>query len=57
MLLYAGENDAAVELTLTEDANIYASKHQLYLPSRQELAEQLAIVRPEVGGAAMEAHE
>ena len=33
-----------------EDANIYASKYQLYLPSKQELAEQLAIVRREVGG-------
>ena len=39
-----------VELTLPEDANIYASKYQLYLPSKQELAEQLAIVRREVGG-------
>ena len=41
---------AVVELTLPEDANIYASKYQLYLPSKQELAEQLAIVRREVGG-------
>ena len=39
-----------VELTLPEDANIYASKYQLYPPSKQELAEQLAIVRREVGG-------
>ena len=39
-----------VELTLTEDANIYASKYQLYLPSREELADQVARVRRELGG-------
>ncbi len=32
---------AVVELTLPEQANIYASKNQLYLPSKQELAAQL----------------
>ena len=39
-----------VELTLPEDANIYASKYQLYLPSREELADQVARVRREIGG-------
>ncbi|MDF7806067.1 PDDEXK nuclease domain-containing protein [Pontiellaceae bacterium B12219] len=35
------KNDALVELTLPEDANIYASKYQLYLPSKEELQQQL----------------
>jgi hypothetical protein len=39
-----------VELTLPEDANIYASKYQLYLPSREELADQVARVKREVEG-------
>ena len=50
-LLCDDKNDAVVELTLPEDANIYASKYQLYLPSKEELAEQLAIVRREVAEA------
>ena len=48
ILLCDRKKDAIVELTLPEDANIYASKYQLYLPSKQELAEQLAMVRREV---------
>ena len=47
-LLCDDKNDAVVELTLPEDANIYASKYQLYLPSKEELAEQLAMARREV---------
>ena len=47
-LLCDDKNEAVVELTLPEDANIYASKYQLYLPSKEELAEQLAMVRREV---------
>lgn len=35
------KNDALVELTLPEEANIYASKYQLYLPSKEELKQQL----------------
>ena len=35
-----------------EDANIYASKYQLYLPSREELADQVARVRREIEGSA-----
>ena len=50
ILLCDDKNDAVVELTLPEDANIYASKYQLYLPSREELADQVAKVRREVGG-------
>ena len=48
ILLCDRKNDAIVELTLPEDANIYASKYQLYLPSKQELAAQLADVRREI---------
>ena len=50
ILLCDAKNDAVVELTLPEDANIYASKYQLYLPSREELADQVARVRREIGG-------
>ncbi|NCC60901.1 MAG: DUF1016 domain-containing protein [Verrucomicrobiae bacterium] len=41
ILLCHRKNDALVELTLPEDANIYASKYQLYLPSKQELKRQI----------------
>jgi len=50
ILLCDDKNEAVVELTLPEDANIYASKYQLYLPSKEELVEQLAMVRREVAG-------
>ena len=48
ILLCDRKNDAVVELTLPESANVYASKYQLYLPSKQELAAQLADVRREI---------
>jgi predicted nuclease of restriction endonuclease-like (RecB) superfamily len=35
------KNDALVELTLPKDANIFAAKYQLYLPSREELKARL----------------
>ena len=57
ILLCNRKNEAVVELTLPEDANIYASKYQLYLPSKQELAEQLAMVRREVAGGNGGSHE
>ena len=50
ILLCDRKNEAVVELTLPEDANNYGSKYQLYLPSREELAEQVARVRREIGG-------
>ncbi len=50
ILLCDRKNDAVVEMTLPDDANIYASKYQLYLPSREELADQVARVRREVEG-------
>ncbi len=52
ILLCDQKNEAVVELTLPEDANIYASKYQLYLPSREELADQVARVRREIRGSA-----
>ena len=38
-----------VELTLPEDANLDASKYQLYLPSKQELKTQLETIQRELG--------
>lgn len=35
------KNDTLVELTLPENANIFASKYQLYLPSKEELKAEL----------------
>jgi predicted nuclease of restriction endonuclease-like (RecB) superfamily len=35
------KNEALVELTLPADANIFASKYQLYLPSKEELKAEL----------------
>jgi predicted nuclease of restriction endonuclease-like (RecB) superfamily len=46
------KNDALVELTLPQDANIFASKYQLYLPSKDELKRQLERVQAELRGAA-----
>ena len=42
------KNDAVVELTLPEEANIYAPKYQLYLPSKQELVAQLESIQREL---------
>ena len=41
ILLCKMKDDAMVELTLPEDANIYASEYQLYLPSKEQLRERL----------------
>jgi predicted nuclease of restriction endonuclease-like (RecB) superfamily len=42
ILLCRDKNDALVELTLPEDANIYAAKYELYLPDKKLLQEKLA---------------
>ena len=42
------KNDALVELTLPADTNIFASKYQLYLPSKEELKAQLEIIAAEL---------
>jgi predicted nuclease of restriction endonuclease-like (RecB) superfamily len=41
MILCKTKNDALVRLTLPENANIYASQYQLYLPSKEELKQKL----------------
>ena len=41
ILLCKQKNDAVVKLTLPEDANIYASEYQLYLPDKQLLQQKL----------------
>ena len=44
------KNDALVELTLPKEANIFASKYQLYLPSKEVLKAQLEKIEAELGG-------
>jgi hypothetical protein len=41
IILCKHKHDALVELTLPEDANIYASQYQLYLSSKDELRQKL----------------
>ena len=41
ILLCYDKNDALVELTLPENSNIYASKYQLYLPTKEELRQKM----------------
>jgi predicted nuclease of restriction endonuclease-like (RecB) superfamily len=41
IVLCKRKKDALVELTLPKDANIFASQYQLYLPSKEELQQQL----------------
>jgi RecB family endonuclease NucS len=42
ILLCREKNDSVVELTLPENANIYASEYSLYLPDKNLLQEKLA---------------
>ena len=42
------KNDALVELTLPKDSNIFASKYQLYLPSKEELRVRLQMITEEL---------
>jgi hypothetical protein len=41
IVLCKRKKDALIELTLPKDANIFASQYQLYLPSKEELRQQL----------------
>jgi predicted nuclease of restriction endonuclease-like (RecB) superfamily len=52
ILLCKKKNNALVELTLPEDANIYASEYSLYLPNKQLLQQKLTewLVEFEDGG-------
>ena len=48
ILLCDDKSDAVVELTLPKESNIYASRYRLYLPSKEQLASQIEIVRREL---------
>lgn len=41
IILCKEKNDALVEITLPQDANIHAAEYQLYLPSKEELKRRL----------------
>jgi hypothetical protein len=41
IILCKTKNDALVRLTLPDNANIYASQYQLYLPTKEELKKKL----------------
>ena len=41
IILCKKKHDALVEITLPENASIYASEYQLYLPSKEELRQKL----------------
>ncbi len=48
IVLCRRKNDALVELTLPEEANIFAPKYELYLPSKEELKAQLEKISAEL---------
>ncbi|MCQ6962979.1 PDDEXK nuclease domain-containing protein [Methanolobus chelungpuianus] len=48
IILCRRKNDALVELTLPKEANIFAPKYQLYLPSKAELKAQLEKIEKEL---------
>jgi len=51
ILLCHRKQDALVELTLPKDANIFATKYQLYLPSKEELKAELEKIEAELAGS------
>lgn len=55
IVLCAHNNEAMVELTLPSDANIFASKYQLYLPSKEELKRELEKIEAEIDEFGLEA--
>jgi predicted nuclease of restriction endonuclease-like (RecB) superfamily len=48
IILCRRKNNAMVELTLPKEANIFASKYQLYLPSKEELKNELEKIETEL---------
>ncbi len=48
IILCRRKNDTLVELTLPKEANIFASKYELYLPSKQELKTEVEKVQAEL---------
>ena len=57
IVLCAHNNEAMVELTLPKDANIFASKYQLYLPSKEELKRELEKIEAEIDEFGLEVGE
>jgi predicted nuclease of restriction endonuclease-like (RecB) superfamily len=51
IVLCHDKNDALVELTLPEGVNIFASKYQLYLPSKEELKTRLEEITRSLEGS------
>ena len=51
VLLCQEKSNALVELTLPENANIYASKYELYLPNKKVLQEKLKQCTQEESGS------
>lgn len=49
IILCRKKNEALVEITLPNDANIHASEYQLYLPSKDELRQKLMDWTKELG--------
>ena len=41
ILLCKGKSDVLVEITLSKDANIYASEYKLYLPDKKLIQQKL----------------
>lgn len=41
IILCKDKSETLVEITLPENSNIFASKYQLYLPTKEELKKQL----------------
>jgi phage terminase small subunit len=56
IVLCSRKNEALVELTLPEDANVFASKYKLYLPSKEELKEQVCLVAESFGQGKRDVH-
>lgn len=54
IILCRRKNDALVELTLPKEANIFAPKYQLYLPSKAELKAQLEKIEEELESGSYE---
>lgn len=51
ILLCSDKNDSMVEMTLPKDANIYASRYELYLPDKEVLQKKLKEwLKEETGG-------
>lgn len=48
IVLCKDKNQTLVEITLPEESNIFASQYDLYLPSKEELRQQIEKVTQEL---------